>query len=73
MNELPKVQTKTNTERSILFLNSLTEINKYLMIISAFSYNLLDFPITTPCRYTLEQKNYYEILVKFLLIRSFAL
>ena len=27
MNELPKVQTKTNTERSVLFFNSLAEIN----------------------------------------------
>ena len=32
MNELPKVQTKTNTEGSVLFFNSLDEINKYLMI-----------------------------------------
>ena len=27
MNELPKLQTKTNTERSVLFFNSLDEIN----------------------------------------------
>ena len=63
MNELPKVQTKTNTEGSVLFFNSLDEINKYLMMILFIQF--IRFSYTTPSVWEAAElfQNTHEIFI----------